>query len=213
MLSDLFFEEIRSMAILLVRHGETAMNATRTIQWPDTPLSDRGQEQARRVGERFSTAPIAQILVSDYERASATAEAIRKSTDAPLEVWEGLRERHLGDLRGKAYEELDVDPFAEDYHPPNGESWPQFHARVAKAWGDVLVRAASLDGDLVVVSHGLVIRSVCEEIVGYPPDADPLVTVFLNTCVTVFDGPPWHIPLLACAAHLDDTLAVQGGAA
>ncbi|NKC15249.1 MAG: histidine phosphatase family protein [Gammaproteobacteria bacterium] len=200
------------MSILLIRHGETAMNAARTIQFPDTPLSERGQEQTRRVGERLSTAPIAQILVSDYARAAATAQAVQRATGAPLEVMEGLRERHFGDLRGRAFADLGLDPFAEGYHPPGGESWPQFDARVEQAWAAVTARAGGLDGDLAVISHGLVIRCICERIVGYPPDVDPLTAVFLNTCVTVFDGPPWHISLLGCVRHLEDGLAVEGAA-
>jgi len=30
------------MSLILIRHGETALNASRTLQFPDTPLGERG---------------------------------------------------------------------------------------------------------------------------------------------------------------------------
>jgi len=51
-----------------------------------------------------------------------------------MEIRTALRERNLGDHRGTALSELDVDVFAAGYHPPGGESWPMFHARVEQAW-------------------------------------------------------------------------------
>ena len=47
----------RLMAIVLVRHGETESNAQRVLQHPETPLSERGLAQARRVAERLARAP------------------------------------------------------------------------------------------------------------------------------------------------------------
>ncbi|MGB0751465.1 MAG: histidine phosphatase family protein, partial [Gammaproteobacteria bacterium] len=85
------------MAIFVIRHGETDLNAGRVIQWPDTPLSVRGTRQAKAVGERFSAAPIGKIIASDYARAYSTAEAIQAANGAPLEVVTTLRERHYGD--------------------------------------------------------------------------------------------------------------------
>ena len=43
------------MAILLIRHGETPGNRDRIIQFPHTPLSERGLEQAARLGQRLAT--------------------------------------------------------------------------------------------------------------------------------------------------------------
>ena len=100
------------MAIYLIRHGETPLNAKRVIQFPDTPLSDRGQAQARALGERLSTAPVGAVVTSDYQRAYMTADAVRKTTDAPMEIETTLRERNFGDLRGQAFADLDEDPFA-----------------------------------------------------------------------------------------------------
>jgi probable phosphoglycerate mutase len=200
------------MAILFIRHGETDLNAARVIQMPETPLSARGVKQARRLGERMAGARIGQILSSDYERAHATAQAIEQACAAPLAILPGLRERHYGDLRGRPYQDLDIDPHAHDYEPPNGESWPVFHARVASAWSEVTDWAARCEGDLAVVTHGLVLRSLVDRLLPSPADVDPAEVVFRNTSVTVVEGPPWSTVLVGCAAHLDGDLLADGAA-
>src|SRR6185503_17008943 len=144
------------MAIVLVRHGETASNANRVLQHPETPLSERGLAQARRVAERLARTRVAKILASDYARALTTAELIRDACGAPLAIDAELRERNFGDLRGRAYADLGFDPFAPDYAPPRGETWDDLHERVDRMWQRVCPHAEQLAGDLVLVTHGLV---------------------------------------------------------
>ena len=204
------------MTILLIRHGETDLNAARVIQMPETPLSASGVKQAERLGERLSNADIGQILASDHARAHTTAQAVERACGAPLAIVPSLRERNYGDLRGKPYHklgQLGIDPHAPDYEPPNGESWAVFHARVASAWSEVIDWAARTEGDLAVVTHGLVLRSLVDHIVASPDEVDPAAVVFHNTCVTVVDGPPWSAALVGCVAHLDGDLLAEGAAA
>lgn len=199
------------MAIVLIRHGETAGNARRFLQHPDTPLSERGLGQARRLAERLAHGRVAAIVASDYARALTTAEHVRDACGAPLAVDVGLRERNFGDLRGRPYAELDFDPFAQDYVPPQGESWEDLHRRVDEVWDRLHVRAAHLEGDLVLVSHGLVLHSLVSRRLGVGPDL-VVPTSFGNTAVTVVEpAPPWQVRLLGCIAHLGE--AEAGGAA
>jgi len=191
------------MSILLVRHGETPANAARVVQLPDAPLSERGLAQAERLAQRLAQLGVAGIVASDYARARGTAERVRAATNAPLELWPELRERHFGELRGRSYAEIGVDIFALDYAPPGGETWPAFHERVARAWRSVCARAGQIDGNLAVISHGLVCRSVVERLI--PRDAGAAVPeVWANTSLTVIaPRPPHEIALLNCSAHLD----------
>lgn len=191
------------MRIYLIRHGETVCNASRTIQHPDTPLSERGLEQARRLGERLRGVPLTAILCSDYARAHRTAEAVRATTGAPITILESLRERNLGDHRGTPFAELTVDVFAADYQPPNGESWAAFADRVEHAWQQVTDFAAGAGGDFAVVSHALVCGVLTERCVPVPAALRPPAMRFGNTAVTVIDGPPFAVSLLGCCAHLD----------
>jgi probable phosphoglycerate mutase len=190
------------MAIVLVRHGETAHNAQRVLQHPDTPLSERGLAQARRVAERLAHSRVAEIAASDYARAFATAELIRDACSTSLTVDPELRERNFGDLRGRAYADLGFDPFAPDYVPPAGESWEDLHRRVDRMWERAVARAADLPGDLVLVTHGL----VCHSLVSRRIDlggAQCAPGGFANTSVTVIEAAaPWRLLLLGCVQHL-----------
>jgi len=189
--------------IYLIRHGETALNANRTFQPPATPLSERGIDQAQRLGARLRPLGIARILASDLARAAMTAEAVRSATDAPLEWDAELHERNFGDLRGRPYESLGFDAYAPGYTPPNGESWEVFHERVVRAWRNVLAVASRTDGPLAVVTHGLVCRGV---ISFHAPPAPGLAPPagFRNTSLSVLEGTPWRATLVDCVAHLDE---------
>ena len=193
-------------AVYLIRHGETAYNAARVLQTPEVPLSERGALQAARLGARLAGAGIARILASDLVRAVMTARALADATGAPIDTDPLLQERNFGELRGTPYRELGFDPFAAGYAPPGGESVPAFHARVALAWARIQEVAASAEGPLAVVTHGLVCRDLVARHLELPPElaapADP--TRWANTSVTEIAGPPWRVRLLACTAHLTD---------
>ncbi|HRO58174.1 MAG TPA: histidine phosphatase family protein, partial [Burkholderiaceae bacterium] len=130
------------MSLILVRHGETALNASRVIQPIDTPLSERGLAQAAAVGRRLSRgeqgARPRGILSSDLPRALQTAMAIASATGLEVRTTELLHERNFGDWRGRAYDTLGFDPLATDDAPPGGESAAQFRARVALAFDAIL---------------------------------------------------------------------------
>lgn len=202
------------MSILLVRHGETALNAARVLQPPDTPLSDRGQAQARAVADWIAARPIAGLLSSDLPRALMTAQAIAAATGLPIRTSPLLHERNFGDLRGRAYDSLDHDPVHSPDAPPNGESMAQFSARVARAFDEMVTLRAALAGDLVVVSHGLVIRVLLGEHLGLAGQAAP--ERLANTSVTQFDDrPPYTVRLLNSETHLaagqrDDGRSIVG---
>ena len=190
--------------LFLIRHGETEGNALRIVQHPHVPLSPRGLVQAERLARRLAAEGIARIVASDYARAVATAEHLQRATGAPLVIEPLLRERNFGDLRGRPYAELGFDMFEPDYAPPNGETWPMFHERVDRAWAKVQeLAAATSDGSLAVVTHGLVCRSLAARhlILG---DGVVAPERWENASLTIVDWPaPWRVRLLNCVTHLD----------
>ncbi len=191
------------MSIFLVRHGETAGNATRVMQHPHTPLNKTGLRQADAVADRLHALGFARILSSDMARARMTAEAISLRSGIAVEENVLLHERNFGDLRGMSYDDLTEDPFGPDYMPPNGESWTTFHARVNAAFAWMTAMAQATSGDVVVVTHGLVCRSIVDRLVGLGPEN--LVTEgFGNTSVSIFDvQPPHRLQLMNSITHLD----------
>ena len=201
------------MAILLIRHGETDLNTNRVVQFPHTPLGEHGRMQAERLGLRLKSRSIERILTSDYQRAKSTAETLAAHVGLTHIESANLRERNFGDIRGIPYDDLgEIDIFTPDFAPPNGESWPEFHARVDLAWQEVISHAEPLNGDLAVVTHGLVLRSLLDRVLdvsGFEIEPDVVVA---NTSVTIVEhAPPWRVLELAGVAHLDD-VSVGGGA-
>jgi probable phosphoglycerate mutase len=189
--------------LLIVRHGETALNASRVVQPADTPLNDRGQAQALRLAARLADLGVAQVLCSDMPRARMTAEPLLRATRAAVQYTPLLHERNFGDLRGRPYAEIGRDIFAPDYVPPAGESWQAFDQRVARAWAQVRAMAAEVDGNLAVVTHGLVCRSIAGQFLTLAP-GQAVPTAWGNTSVTVCESAPPHVVrVLNCVAHLD----------
>lgn len=193
------------MRLLLVRHGETALNAARILQPPDTPLSARGLEQARALAHRLAGEPIAEIWSSDLPRAWQTAEAIAAGRGIAAEPL--LQERNFGDLRGRAYDSLGFDPLAVAAAPPGGESVAEFEARIDRAFELALAALALLSGALVLVTHGLVIRSLLARRVELAPGV-ALPERIGNTALSVIEpGVPPRAVRIDCTAHLDATRA------
>lgn len=193
------------MTIFVIRHGETPGNAARVVQTPDTPLSDRGIRQAELLGRRFAEAGLGGILASDLMRAAMTAEQLSAACGAPVRFDSLLHERNFGDLRGRAYADLEEDLFGAEFAPPGGEDWAAFHARVDRAWKRIRAAAAETHGDLAVVTHGLVCHSLVQNHLRLDsPGSSPSIPMrFENTAVTVVDAtPPWIVRRLNCTAHL-----------
>ena len=190
--------------IYLIRHGETAGNAARILQFPDIPLSPRGEAQAERLARRLADAGITAILSSDMTRAAMTAASLARGSGCAITFEPLLPERNFGDIRGKAYADLGFDPFDLAYAPPNGESWEVFHARVDRAWARIREAAAATHGHLAVVTHGLVCKSLAGRYLALPGGAG-VPERWENTSVTIVDArAPWAVQLLNCCAHLDD---------
>jgi probable phosphoglycerate mutase len=203
------------MTILLVRHGETDGNAARILQRPDVPLNDRGLRQAEQLAPRLSALGFARILCSDLLRARMTAAPLAARSGIAIEVSPLLQERNFGDLRGMAYAALPEDPFGPDVRPPNGEDWPTFHARVADAFAFILSRRRSMNGTLVVVTHGLVCRALVERH-ALLPEGVAVPDRFDNASMTVIhEDAPHRVSLLNCTRHLMTSLETDrnGGAA
>lgn len=190
--------------IFLIRHGETPLNAAGVFQHPETPLSPRGQEQARRLAERLARLGLRRILTSDYQRALETAQALGAASGCRVESEALLRERHFGALRGRPYAEIAGNPFAADFVPPGGESVRDFERRAALAWEHILACDPERGGPLAVVTHGLVCRALVRNHTALPGGARDALA-FRNTSVTCIEPrAPHRVTLLACTAHLPD---------
>lgn len=150
--------------LILVRHGETAANTSRVWHGStNTPLSERGLAQARRVGvhlaEALAATPAAALYTSPLERAAHTAREIGAALGLEPSVDPDLAEYALGSWEGRAYQELlEAEDFWRrirddpDFAPDGGESVRQVATRFARALARIA--AAHPGGRAVAVSHG-----------------------------------------------------------
>jgi len=199
-----------TLTILLVRHGETAGNASRIVQRADVPLNERGFRQAEQLARRLVDHGFAHIVCSDLLRARMTAAPLVARSGIAVEQSPLLQERNFGDLRGVPYAELTEDLLGPDFAPPNGEDWPTFHSRVADAFDFIVSTRRSVNGTLVVVTHGLVCRALVERHALLPNGVVP--ERFDNTSVTVLhEDAPHAVSLINCTRHLVTPLELDRG--
>ena len=151
---------LRPMArILLVRHGQSVWNADGRWQGQaDPPLSELGEEQA--VAAAKAVGIVDAIYASDLERARHTAELVAAQLGADVVVAPNLRERGAGDWEGRTRAEIDEGwpGFLESGRRPDG--YEPDDSVLERAFTALEAIAGAHDGDVLVVTHGGVVRVV-----------------------------------------------------
>jgi broad specificity phosphatase PhoE len=119
--------------------------------WNDPPLSDKGREQARELGERHRGERIDAVYCSDLARARQTAE-IAFGDAAPIHPDRRLREYDYGSMTGMPPEQMHAERPARAEVPfPGGESLKD----VAKRVGLILDDLRSSDSRrVIIIGHG-----------------------------------------------------------
>lgn len=170
--------------LILVRHGEQFIADARTGpvgETIDPPLSERGERQAKLVGERFSTQRIDVVYASPLRRAFDTGAQVARHhrleprvlpdlrevevfRDVPpersavdflgAELMSGIRERMLREKKWDVY--------------PYSESSFEFRKRTVNAIEGIL--AANEGKRIVVACHGGVINAYVGHIIGVEYD-------------------------------------------
>lgn len=146
----------------LVRHGDAVHHHTGQLPWPEAPLSEEGQRQARALAARFrGIERIDGIFSSPLRRAWETALRIAEALRLPAVADEALREMDFGEAGGLTIEEFrerwpELYPVWEDrnrldFRWPGGESRAEFAARAVRAM-EALV-GAHAGRRIVVVAH------------------------------------------------------------
>jgi broad specificity phosphatase PhoE len=158
--------------VYLARHGETAWSLSgQHTGLTDLPLTDRGERNARRLGERLKGLSFAKVFTSPLQRARRTCELAgfgdRAEIDPDLVEW------NYGEYEGKRTEEIharrpDWQLFRDGC--PGGESPQQIGARAdrviktntrdSRQRADFLERAHSASADRALAGAGTCRRPV-----------------------------------------------------
>ena len=151
----------------LARHGETAWTITgQHTGRTDLPLTERGEANAYRLGERLSGLRFAKVFTSPLRRAMLTCELAGfgpvGEIDADLLEWD------YGDYEGR----LTVDILKErpDWQLfrdgcPGGESPQQVAARADRVVG----RLRAVSEDYLIFSSGHFLRMLATRWIGMEP--------------------------------------------
>lgn len=163
-----------SRRVLLVRHGQTSWNALGKLQGhTDISLDDTGRDQARALAEQVRNSRIGSVWTSDLSRARETGEIVASALGlAAPRVESGLRERRFGIFEGLTRAECaerHPDHWtawqAHTKEPPGGEPVADAIARMGAALASVAT-ATEIDGPILIVSHGGLMRLWLQELHG-----------------------------------------------
>ena len=168
------------LQVYLVRHGETQWNAERRIQGQsDSPLTAKGEEQARQVAERARNLGITHVITSDLGRTQQTARIIADSCGCDIILDPRLRELDMGVLEKRHVDSLTDEEESwrralvngtEDGRIPDGESMLELSVRMHQALAACLELPEG--SRPLLVSHGIALGCLVSTILGLPAWAE-----------------------------------------
>ncbi len=142
--------------VVLVRHGETEWSRTgRHTGNSDIPLTDRGREQARLLGNMLRGRHFARVLTSPLQRASETSRLAGSGEVA--EECPDLREWDYGVYDGRTTADIrkEIPGWTVWSHPvPGGETADAVGRRADR----VIDLMQAVDGDIALFAHGHILR-------------------------------------------------------
>ena len=142
--------------VYLARHGETAWSLSgQHTGLTDLPLTERGERNARALGERLRGLTFAKVFTSPLRRAARTCELAGFGRAADIDP--DLVEWDYGQYEGRRTAEIDAERpdwllFRDGC--PGGETPDQVGARADRVVG----RLRAIKGDVLVFSHGHFLR-------------------------------------------------------
>ena len=150
--------------IYLARHGETPWSLTgQHTGLTDLPLTEGGEENARRLGERLRGITFARVWTSPLQRARRTCELAGFGTVA--EIDSDLVEWNYGEYEGRRTVEIRAEgPNWQLFRDgcPGGESPQQVAARADR----VVNRVRAVPGDVLLFASGHFLRMLAARWIG-----------------------------------------------
>ncbi|MEI9938427.1 MAG: histidine phosphatase family protein [Pseudomonadota bacterium] len=151
----------------VVRHGETAWSLSgQHTGRTDLPLTERGEDQARRLRSRLLGRVFAKVLTSPLQRAVRTCELSGHGELA--EVDEDLLEWNYGAYEGRRSAEILAERPGWDLFRdgcPGGET----PAEVGERADRVVSRVRAIGADVLVFSSGHLLRVLAARWLGLAP--------------------------------------------
>ncbi|MBV1819113.1 histidine phosphatase family protein [Clostridium cochlearium] len=154
--------------LYITRHGQTIWNTQRKMQgWKDSPLTQLGLKQAKRLGKRLEDDNIDIIYSSPLGRALKTAKIIRGQRDISILCDERLKEIKLGKWEGIEHYVIDSDYKEEIYNFWNnpklyksveGETFLQLRNRVKDFLDEIIKKHKNKT--ILIVTHAITLKAI-----------------------------------------------------
>jgi probable phosphoglycerate mutase len=155
--------------VYLARHGETAWSLSgQHTGLTDLPLTERGERNAHRLGERLRGLTFAKVFTSPLVRAARTCELA--GFRGVAEVDRGLVEWDYGDYEGRRTVEIHANrPDWQLFRDgcPGGETPEQAGVRADY----VVSRVRAIQGNVLLFSSGHFLRVLAARWLGLEPGA------------------------------------------
>jgi probable phosphoglycerate mutase len=178
----------------LLRHGEPSVFGRINGRLPGVGLSAKGRAEIAAVAARLSREKIEAVYSSPLQRTQETAEILSERLGLAVGFRDDVIELDFGEWTGLTADEIRKDPRWQAWSScrsiastPGGESWRQVQDRVVGALFDL--RRVHPDGNVVIVSHGDVIRAALLFALGMPLDLYSRIEISLASIHTIrLDG-------------------------
>ena len=158
--------------VYLVRHGQSEANISPVFQPPESPLTETGKKQAKRIAERMSKLDFGILISSPLVRAKETSGAIASATGKKPEYSDLFVERikptsvsgkpHSDEEASNLWDEWERSLYTPDLRVEDGENFDDLIARADKALNFL---KSKKEREIVVVTHGFFLRAVIARVV------------------------------------------------
>jgi alpha-ribazole phosphatase len=165
--------------IYLIRHTTPAVARGMCYGQTDLDVTATFSEEAAAI-RQYLPGTIGTVFSSPLKRCTMLAKEL--FPDRPMRLSPELMEIHCGEWEMRAWDELppgEVGPWMADFVRiciPGGESYEDLHKRVSRCWERIIREAEAFGatamsredtpGDIAIVAHGGVVRSILSGITG-----------------------------------------------
>ncbi|BDU50421.1 histidine phosphatase family protein [Haliovirga abyssi] len=204
-----------TLNLYIVRHGETEWNKKGVMQGHfNSDLTDLGKNQALKLSKSLSHINFDAVYTSTQSRAINTTQIILGDKDNKIIQSELIKEINMGIWQGmekevvrKKYpehiESFWKNPHKYDHQAIKGESYFELCKRTKLFLNDIYDKHKN--GNILIVSHGIAIKSILNNILNRSIEDFWKGEYILNTSVTLIEmkaKDSFEIKFISDVSHL-----------
>jgi probable phosphoglycerate mutase len=204
---------VLNLKIYITRHGETKWNKEGRMQgWKDSNLTEKGIQNAKKLGESLKHIDFDCIYCSPLGRAVDTAKYIIGNKDIKIVIEDSLKEMGFGEWEGMEHKKV-KELYTEQqfnlwnnphlYKPVGGENFDELINRVKKVLNGIIDNTTC--ENVLIVSHAVTIKAIYSIIKEYSLKEFWNPPFMYDTCLTILEVENKKIQIIleADVSHLN----------